>query len=369
MTTGTRSLDAFSVIDNTWPGSGTSWVGVQGQKTWSGGDDPVKHKAINAYSMTLSRRASNPISWKFSNDNPSGTWETGTAGFLGCFKQQPSWSSTDQLNLINRLGDKIRRHDFNAAQSIGAEGKDALRQIANTAMGVAKGLRALKRGDFSAVKRNFGISYSEAKRAGLHKDLSNRVLATQLGWLPLMSDTKSAADAFYALTAKNASKTYEASLTLKGKVFDVWQQDVEVGTSFIRKRLHWTLSEDLTWNESLGLSNPWDFLGMAYAGTPMSFIADWFLPIGKYLDARSLSSILTGRGYITTFEKHHGVTTLLPDGYVNLSGSRYGETYISMQREVLFALDVPLPSFVDLKRVPSWKRALTAVALAAQKLT
>lgn len=369
MTTGTKDFNNFTVIDDTWPGNGTSWIGVKGSKVWSGGDDPLKHRAINAYTMTLIRDASQTLRWKFSNNNPPGEWSTGTAGFLGIARKQDSWTSNDQLTLINRLGDNVRKHDFNAAQSIGAEGKDALRQIANTAMGVARGLRDLKRGDFAGVKRNFGISYSEAKRAGLHKDLSNRVLATQLGWLPLMSDCKSAADAFYALSAKNTSKTYQSSVTLKGYAYDVWQQGVKVGQSYIRKRLHWTLSEDLTWNESLGLSNPWDFVGSVYAATPLSFIADWFLPIGKYLNARSNASVLKGKGYISTTDYLHGVTSLLPLGYVNLNGARYSQTVISVKREVLSALAVPLPTFVDLKKIPSWKRALTATALAAQKLT
>jgi len=350
--------------------AGTVLVGLYRRKTWSGTDDPVNHKANNAYTMNWFEERDGVINWS----NPlNGTHGTGSwLAIGGPVIPDVSFDTNDNLTLVNHLGDSIRRHSFNAASSVGAEGLEALKQVTDATKNVTKGMNALAHGNMGAAAKAFGLSPKAAAKAGLHKDLSNRVLATQLGWLPLLGDIKDAATALHALTSKPLTKTYHGRITKRGPVLTATPTisggRVTMGEVFASKRITWTLSEQLSWAQSLSISNPWDLVDGIWNATRLSFIADWFIPINGYLTARSLAASLTGSGYTSEYVNSHCRGVDRP-GTLFLTGADiYYQRNVHLWRVPLTSISslTALPKFKSFSEIPSWRHALTAVTLATQ---
>lgn len=344
---------------------GPAWTGLLRDKYQVGANDPLKRKAVNPYSMTETLVTDGLIEWTYPGS--PGVYHTGTVSscFGGVSVPLISFDSNDNNKLIGRLGERIHQHGFNAAVSIGAEGREALDQVAAKTMEVVRGFRDLRKGNVQGALREFGLSPKQAKKVGLHKDLSGRVLATQLGWIPLLSDVKDGSEAFHALTKGARHQTYSVRLR---KTAPVTLFGTAAGSAFKSRRIVWVLSEQLSWNESLGLSNPWDMLDAVWNATTLSFIADWFIPIGGYLEARSLASTLKGSGYYTDFYHVRGECPAQFGVYIVRNNDVYKYYRTEVSRVLLSSLDglVSLPRWKDFRSVPSWRRALTAVALATQ---
>lgn len=365
MTTRTVVSD-FRVAKNLM--CGTVYPGLYVSKTQNGSNDPVHRHSINPYTMVSVVELDPEIRYKFAGDT---FWRTCTfkGVGLGTVGGNVAFDSNDYARLINKLGDKIRGHSFNAAVSVGAEGYEALEQVAAKSMEIYQGFKALRQGNIQKSLRHFGLSPKHAKRVGLHKDLSGRVLATQLGWIPLMSDVKDAAEAFHALSVTPKSQTYVASIKKHADSYFGIGAEYPCGSTVNSRRLVWTLSEQLSWNQSLGLSNPWDMLNAVWNATTLSFIADWFLPIGNYLSARGTASILTGSGYYTDYYKVSGRGRSSVGPFVIVeNGDQYRYSFCKVDRVLVSSLAgmTALPSWKDPLKIPSWKRALTSVALATQ---
>jgi len=119
-----------------------------------------------------------------------------------------------------------------------------------------------------------------------------------------------------------------------------------------------------------GLTDPASVL---WELTPYSFVADWFIPIGNYLAARSLASALTGT-FVTTKTRR---VFCAYEGLANTDNGIVRTVYttppkgncalINVTRTVSTSLNVPVPSFKTLDKVASWKHCANAVALLVQK--
>lgn len=364
MTTGT-------IINNNWTPVVTSCgpgnIGFHNQKSWTGGDDPL-HRSINAYSMTRTAQRDSLIEWVF-NNTPNNVY-TGT--YVSCFggivADDCTLSDNDELTLLNRLGESIRGHTFDAANSFGAEGRDALKQIADAAGSFYHGVKQLKRGNVGGALANFGLNPKMEKNVGLHKSLSGKVLATQLGWLPLLGDIKSATEALDAIVSRPLERTYSAKVKVKGYCHPASRITEDIGFAQRSKKLTWTLSVTPTFAGQLSISNPWDIADMAWNAATLSFVYDWFMPVGDYLNAQSIVTEFKGSGFFNLRYKYHASTTMAALGHSIVSGNPYEIDHVEFSRVPVSTLTVPLPKFRDFKKVPSWARALTAVTLAAQIL-
>lgn len=364
MSSGTKVGDYQTTVSTPF---GPGKVGCYWSRTHSGEDDPLHKHAINNYSMSYNEVWDGLLKARVL---PNGTFAESTwvNRFGGYYHDPVSFDSNDDNSLVNKLGDKIRRHEFNAATSLGAEGKDALKQIAGAALSVTRGMRDLKRGNVQGALKQFGLSPKHAKEVGLHKDLSNKVLATQLGWLPLLGDIDNAYGAVRALTEKPMSMTHHKGQRKTVVIHPNGYGDFVCGEKTISRRVTWTLSENFTVWQSLSLSNPYDLAHALWAGAPLSFIADWFLPVSSYLSARSVVHGLRGSGYMSTLTRYtvRGVD-LSP--HVEIQGfNAYHRRGVSCTRQRLSSLSglTALPTFKDFNQIPSWKRALTATTLATQ---
>jgi hypothetical protein len=98
---------------------------------------------------------------------------------------------------------------------------------------------------------------------------------------------------------------------------------------------------------------------VAWELVPFSFVADWFIPIGQWMEARAKASRLTG-----TFVTSDKATCLIDQLTIaGVSCSGYG-AQISFNRSISSTLDVPMPTFKPLTKVASWQHCANALALA-----
>jgi hypothetical protein len=275
-----------------------------------------------------------------------------------------AWSGNDDIALIGKLRSKVAGSDFHLGVFLG-EGREALSMIADNATRIYQSLKAVKRGDFSSAVRYLGASKLNPK-VSVHKTVAQNWLMLQYGWLPLLEDVHGG--------AQFLAKHLEFPLVQSYKVRQVKKHRVIIPPGFGEcsgeSRSTGQIIARLSEANVAQMSGLLDPLSVAWELTPWSFVADWFIPIGNYLSARSFVSSLTGTFVTTRMERttrhqrgSRSVITFPTDYYVESQNGGCSETSVSMQRTVSSSLSVPLPSFKRLSDVPSWKRAANAVSL------
>lgn len=281
--------------------------------------------------------------------------------------------TNDQLKLIGKLREKLSGSDFNASVALG-EGHQTLRMIADTAVRIRKAYVHLRRGDVSGSARSLleGTSrkplrpYSSMKALAVinAKTLANSWIELQYGWLPLLEDVQAGAHSIAHALNVPAQTRYKTSIR-KELVYDFVQGTGANTWKWRRVMSHTrTLTAYVTENPSLlaslGLTDP---MSVIWELTPWSFVADWFIPIGQYLDARALTSCVQASYVITDRRKGIAVVTASPVGVPSCWSKND-----SFARSVFpFGLTVPLPSFKGLGKAASWQHCANAVALLTQQ--
>jgi hypothetical protein len=206
-------------------------------------------------------------------------------------------NASDKAKVLSKLLEEVKNHDFNLGVELGQMNQtvnllsDNLRKLGRAAL-------ALRRGDFSTAARQLG-----AKPKGTRlktSDISGRWLELQYGWLPLLGSSFEAAKAFEAISAGPRSHIFVVTAARK------WQRDFSLApnnascllTVRVGRRIQYEMYEEMSVARQLGLLDP---LSVAWELTPWSFVVDWFIPIGTYLDQLSQIPTLKGRWLVTDF--------------------------------------------------------------------
>lgn len=304
--------------------------------------------------------------------------------WLGAISHTVSFSANDEIELVNRLRSKIQGTDFNAGVFL-AEGAPAMRMIFESATTIARLLRFAKKGQFSQAVHTLSEFSSHVRKADAFKDAhlvsrmrqaskdtATNVLALHYGWQPLVKDLQTGAEFLAHLSQQDYNQRVSVTLTKIGT------QNVSPApsaylysssSSVIRTKLIAYLSEV----DVVGLSGLTDVASVLWEVTPYSFVADWVLPIGNFLSARSAARNLKGRFVTTTTTRSAGSGL----GYASpprnaeearqrhdigsLKGSSLSR--VNMTRTVRESLDVPYPQVKSFAEAFTWKRAVNAVAL------
>lgn len=190
-----------------------------------------------------------------------------------------------------------------------AETVEGLPQMAKDVARIAKGLAAVKKGNWAAVAAEFGSP----------KGASDSFLSYQLGWGPLFSDLFSLQeDIKEAWTGK--------TVTVKTVTIDRLSAYVP-GASLYRTGwctggyLHQSTfgidGDGALSLTRLGLTNPlkvaWDLVGL-------SFVFDWFLDIGSFLEGLDATRNLTFKhGFNTAFVRTESVE-IVDTGWIHIFG-------------------------------------------------
>lgn len=195
---------------------------------------------------------------------------------------------------------------FNAAVAV-AELPAAISMFVSTAKRIVLATGHLRKGDLQGTARALGV---DAKGRIPKKDLvrdraSNYWLELQYGWMPLLSDVHAAAH-------KVASMQAVPRFNVRGRNTGYAKENY-IAASGGRGTLYRELNVQVTYTysvtnaflahaSSFGLTNP---MALAWELTPLSFVFDWLIPVG---------------GWLQQFSAYHGLS--FTDGAQTRKGTR-----------------------------------------------
>jgi hypothetical protein len=293
-----------------------------------------------------------------------------------------------QSRINAKLLEKLKDQRVNLAQ-VFAERKRTADLIGDTAIKLVNSFRALKKGRFGDAARALGVSASRRKTRAFNRAyridrrsaISNGWLQLQYGWRPLLQDIYGSAEFLASKQLREIRSVVTSRLTrnlsLSSKVPEspnYWDVVTEKQTrvDYSGRIRFATTGAALATAKEAGLTNP---AAVAWEVTPYSFVVDWFIPIGGYLNSLDATIGLSFQsGSYTHFFDGWSRTRLEAFNRKGASmfysaSTFYGvvnshRTKVFCQRTPFYTFPAPeLPTF---KNPFSFERALNAVALLFQ---
>jgi len=188
-----------------------------------------------------------------------------------------------------------------------AERNRTATMVGDTARNLALSVRQLRRGRWKDALRTLGVN-PNVKGKPRGTGWTNQWLQMQYGWKPLLSDVYGACDAL----SKRPPEDWMVHVTAQSQDYQSWEHfEKPLGSSqptgnlyawsgrAERRRGVFTRIDAIPDNDlsmslsSLGVTNP---LLVGWELVPYSFVVDWFLPVGNWLE--SLDALLGyGKSY------------------------------------------------------------------------
>lgn len=210
-----------------------------------------------------------------------------------------SYDSAAYARCINEALAQVADRSWEAGTALG-EGRQSLTMVANRLRTLGKAIKYALRGQWGGVLQELGLLRStngrrareRAIRSGRVGDrfldtLSNFWLEIKYGWLPLLSDIHGAIQALQNTIPKlrfAVRRRIQSKPAVRPAIagYHTWDLNV-TGTVFVETKLFGKVDDaNLVLLNSLGLLNP---LQVAWELVPFSFVVDWILPIGSFLEA------------------------------------------------------------------------------------
>lgn len=301
---------------------------------------------------------------------PADKWSTYQTS--GLIQVPDTITNNDIISLIGRFGEKLNGGSgFDASVFLGT-GHQSLNTITESAVKLAKALSAVKHGRIAdAATTLTGKSKGPRFRpVKTQSAMSQSWLELQYGWAPLVKDIYDSGSFLASLLTdplrfrvKNA--IFRDNLPIvsnPGTARCVWAS--QRGSN--RYNITGYFTENPSTIARLGLTNP---ANLAWELLPWSFVVDWAVPVGDYLNARGVASSLVGTFVSTKVIAGHvsGIAPGPPLGGFTVDGVRRGTaaraTSVTMTRTVSSSLSVPPPTFKPLEKVLSWQHCANALAL------
>lgn len=369
---------------------------------------------LHPFSKSWTDISDTPLTWANAKHpiwNPDPVTKSGLALSCGFAPGAIPWRYDEDEDLgevLDRLATEVKGGDFNMASFLGAEGHDTLKFLADSTVRVARSLKHLRRGNLAAAvdvvihSDDRWIRKAATSRKGReaehHAQYTNAVKhyrdtfpgdrtgrewadISADGWLkyhlaaePLLGDIKAAAEMIGYNLSRPQVKRFRATLTrnANGQTPGFTgpgspSSPVGWGELYRRKRYQYVLYVTEDPNSLPKLTGLLDPEVVLWNAIPLSFVADWFYPIGDFLERRAFAGSIKGE-YVLTVKSETVARGLHArsgpnKGYefINGSGNRFCQG--SIARTVGTSLPVPQPKFKPLGAVDSWQRALTASAL------
>lgn len=199
---------------------------------------------------------------------------------------------------------KAQGSDFDVPTFIG-EGRETVKMIASTARTIASAYRDLRRGNLIGALGSLGIQGTSSQRRRYYREYgvdptkaaANAWLAYTYGWKPLVQSVHDAAETL-ADEVNKPDRTELRVRSSKGIQYELNDTNhLAMASPQVRCTSQATVRESVrgiwrfkptsldSWG-SFGLLNPalvaWELL-------PFSFVVDWFLPVGRYLEGLDTS--------------------------------------------------------------------------------
>jgi hypothetical protein len=302
-------------------------------------------------------------------------------------------AATTDSQLVQVENTAIKRLNANAnlgvqanmAQNL-AQYRQTTNMIANSAFRISRSILALKKGQFSQAAnllfdgkpRNTGIRKGKPSNTN---SLANNWLELQYGWKPLLSDVDESMRilADYMVKTLSAQQVKASAMLTRENAIPIYgpgSNTIPIGVERVHGKwqvrfgVNYTVSSPVTsYLSQLGFTNP---INLVWEILPYSFVVDWFIPIGPYLESLSAPHGLTF---------HSGFKTLYSHRIINVSVSHsgampgdataelraYGDRYqesVAIARAAL--ISYPVQSFPQFKNPFSTTHAFNALALLKQ---
>lgn len=282
---------------------------------------------------------------------------------------------SQEYKVIDKLRDKLYGSGFNPAVFL-AEGRQTLDMISDRAQRIGSALYFLRKRSLNGVLDALGI---QARRGvtrdwkGTRRSLSSLWLEVQYGWLPLLKDVEAGAQWLAEANQERRPGPIRARRAWFGGEF-AGDSGENSGLCWSRAIVYYQLQYVLYGTaDSVATPNLATLATVAWEKLPYSFVADWFVPIGGYLEAlrtaRSISAtVVKSLKRTTTFAGPiKSMYTAFPT-VVQVGGDPFDEL-VSFSRDVSQEINVPRPSanIEQMVEYRSWRHAANAVALLSQR--
>lgn len=420
MTTGTQgSQVTWSSTYNTPPSPGASSapcpMGKRAYKTWTGGDSAnngvitqvilkpaqtaivvkrrrdgseyykevvvsrkryvrkrirIAPRTPNAFSKTWSSGTRNIGRIYFGHKpcQPSGMWQLIVDPYIPSMPSLASiFTANDELRIITKMQKRVNDTDFDPSVFLGTINQ-SFATIADRTVRIAKSIAYIKKGNWARARE--AVYGHKSGRTSVKKSTAQNVLEIQYGWRPLVDDVHEAAIWVAALLNKPRMQRVSQRLQRIGEVnlLPAARHSFASQELLVRKQIIAYLKEE---KQDVSL-NAWSPANLAWELLPWSFVIDWFIPIGEYLQARGVASQLKGTFVITTkYEKrlwgnHYGGSYGTCDEVTavhDYAGLTPTWTEGQMERTISTTLNVELPELKPLAKAASFEHCLNAVAL------
>lgn len=268
-------------------------------KVWKGADDRTEKKAWNPYTVYGAQQYRTQVYWYDRYNKAINGWSWHYGSTLWC-PDDTAFTDNDQVRLLGKVAESARGHGFNAAIA-SAELGETLDTIVNRARSIGQFVRYAARGNYTAACRALGMSRNVGHRLKT-RSISDFVLEVRYGWQPAINDAYAAATAFEALTkdARQLAFSVQHTVRVAGEASQSKGLYSLPADGFYTRRYRVVMKEQLSLARSLGLLNP---LSVAWERVPFSFVADWFIPIGNYLDVVGTIPAMDATLYRTDYKR------------------------------------------------------------------
>lgn len=228
----------------------------------------------------------------FSNE----TWEYTHAWRMDWYVPIYAHLEGARLKAFGKASQQMSKLKFNAAQAFAERGQTA-NLLASTARRIVEAARALKHGRFNDLYTAVGMppnlpraglkaQHERILRTPIDKRVANHWLEFQYGWKPLLQDAYGAAELLGYHAANDLyHERVEAEAVERKPIKDTFAVGTGAGLVHSKTKILVNYRLDSASRAALaqtGISNPallaWELL-------PYSFVIDWFIPIGNYLES------------------------------------------------------------------------------------
>jgi hypothetical protein len=219
-----------------------------------------------------------------------GPTRSGT-GALVYFKPSNAQNDAMDNSISSKLLTKIKSQHVNIGNFI-AERKQMMDMFSDTANRCARAFRSLKRGNIPGAFR--ALACQPSGKVNPRQSAANNWLALQYGWLPLISDVYGAAQQMTDTLNNRLKKPVYHRAVATERLHDETVHISPSGQDCVGATAHCEFIqdtrgvityvvdvEDLALLGRVGLANP---LAIAWEALPYSFIVDWALPIGNWIN-------------------------------------------------------------------------------------
>jgi hypothetical protein len=263
----------------------------------------------------------------------------------------------------NSILSQLSKGDLQLGETLG-EVRQTGNMLAVRLAQLLRAFRALRQRNYSEAATILGVGKPPSS-----KSLANAWLEMMYGWKPLMTDIYNGAHAIQELLNMPTAMQYAySSPTKQDKPTTTWRYKLE-GSFLTGVEMKVYYGIDDPWKhgmQQLGISNP---LHIAWNLLPLSFVVDWFVSVGSFLEGLSAPHGLSfAYGYQTLYVR--GEYTVFDYARVPGQGTMVGNPpswnceAFGMSRTRIYGF--PKPG-VHIRLPLDFRKVLDLLALIAQR--